>query len=336
LTQGIRFSLQERDPDGNDLLIRFALAWTAPYPAAGTEVHVFVRPTLRCTGSGLAGESIGEWIVTWCEPSQPTTSRRGESSVPVATGASESEAYEFVLVDENGIEGANPTAEDAYACTASSVMDDPGEQMITPWDLAGTGLGIATDRIVLGRSRLDPKPQSEPPGVLGLYFDAAGLLPCGPALPLTGVTLYGVFHPSGVTLCGITGVEFRIANLPPGWFAGLTGPPGSLVVGQPLIDGGAVAFGHCAGSATGAIPVFTLQVIPTTLVTNHLMQIAVGNPSSNPVFSCPWAILCDVPYFSGVCIQGTGAVLNPGAGGECDGTVGVQQRTWSGVKLLYD
>lgn len=70
------------------------------------------------------------------------------------------------------------------------------------------------------------------------------------------------------------------------------------------------------------------------------MRRPAAGPSRGPVTRCgelrPWAILCDVPYFSGVCIQGAGAVLAPGAGGECDGTVGVQQRTWSGVKLLYD
>lgn len=189
---------------------------------------------------------------------------------------------------------------------------------------------------VFGQLRFDPdRTASEPTGTLGLYFDAAGQQVCGAAIPFAGLTLYGVLHTAGITRCGVAGAEFRIANLPAGWLAGLTVLPGGLVLGNPLENGCSVGFGQCLGNPLGAITLFTVQTIPVSAVSDHVVRIEQANPSSNDVFQCPWVVLCDAPIFTGVCVEGGSTVLNPSPATPCGGTVGVRSGTWGALKRLY-
>jgi hypothetical protein len=50
---------------------------------------------------------------------------------------------------------------------------------------------------------------------------------------------------------------------------------------------------------------------------------------------CTLVTLCDAPYFTITCVQGGHALFNP-APGSCDGVVGVERRTWTGVKRLFE
>ena len=54
------------------------------------------------------------------------------------------------------------------------------------------------------------------------------------------------------------------------------------------------------------------------------------NPS-NPNFQCPVLVLCDAPIFTTICVPGGQAIWN---GPPC--TVGVDQKSWSGVKNLFN
>jgi hypothetical protein len=132
----------------------------------------------------------------------------------------------------------------------------------------------------------------------------------------------------------MTGAELRVVGLPPEWPAAVT-TPALLSLGDPLGPlGGNVAYADCQA---GPVLLYTISVFATTSVTDHVVQITARTPPANALFNCPLVTLCDVPYFTIVCMAGSQARINPPPGAICDLPVlGVEARTWTAVKNLYE
>src|SRR5262249_34134367 len=155
------------------------------------------------------------------------------SSGPAITsnGTSDPEpSHELVIVDENGVEGANPTPDDVLTCGSAPVTKSA--PLPTPADLVQRGEPITTTSPcqALGLSRIDPSVSSEPAGSIGLYFDPQGQLSCGSVAVGSPFTLYVVVRTDGPTRCGVSGTELRIATLPPDWLAAVVPVAGMVQV----------------------------------------------------------------------------------------------------------
>ena len=331
IASGVTFSIQERDPDGNDVLFDVALPWEPPYPAVGTELRVTAGCQIRCENNSLVAQYVGQWFVTWCDLDLGTQVRYGGSGITRSTGTSEPESFEFVLADENGIEAPGATAEDAYYCAPYAVSKS--EPLFTsPYDLVRQGSSITSESGIIPRGRVT----SEDAGTIQIAFDPAGEVVCGEIPPWTPTTLYVVARRAGPTRCGITGAELRIVGIPEGWLTTITTPPSSGSVGDPLREpGGNIAFMDCQMPASGPVVLYTISVLATSAVTDQVVHVLARNPSTNPYFDCPLVTMCDFPMYSMTCVGGSQLHINPPAGAECEKTLGVQAGTWTTVKGLY-
>ena len=335
IASGVTFSIQERDPGGNNLLFDLALPWPAPYPAIGTEMRVGANFYFACDAGNLVAVRASLWWVSWCDPQLGTQNRYGNQGTVLATGGSEPEDFEFVLVDENGIEAPGATAEDAYYCGSSAVTAAERSHFPSPYELLQQGLSIASESPFLPRS--DPELQAEYSGQIQLAFDPMGQQICGEIPPGTVSTLYVVARAAGPTLCGITGAELRVVGMPANWFAAAAIPANSISVGDPLSSaGGNVAYTSCQSPAAGPVLLYTISIFATTAVTDHVVEITARTPPFNSQFNCPLVTLCDMPMYTIVCMEGSRAYINPRAGAICEvPVVGVESHTWSSVKDLY-
>ena len=127
--------------------------------------------------------------------------------------------------------------------------------------------------------------------------------------------------------------EFRIAGLPDGWVT--TSVPDNFemiyVQGDPFQDGVRFAFGSLQD---GVIPFFVAQ-LQATSEQNNVVLAVVQHVNPRPPWggpsTCPWLqycdVLCDKP---GICADGANLFINASG---C--SMGVDQRTWSAVRVLY-
>jgi len=130
---------------------------------------------------------------------------------------------------------------------------------------------------------------------------------------------------------GITGAEFRMDGTPAGWFVNPTSNPASnIALGNPITGGCNIAFPSCQVGQNGFVLLYTVSGFATSGPTARFIVAGHSSPS-NPDFHCPLLVLCDPPTFTKVCVLGGQGVVN---GVAC--TVGVQQKSWSSVKSLYN
>jgi len=134
---------------------------------------------------------------------------------------------------------------------------------------------------------------------------------------------------------GITGAEFRVANAPQqadGWFmTPVRNPAANLDVGNPTAEGTNIAFPVCSPNPPAPfLLLFTVSGFASTSPVRAMKVERHTNPS-NPNFPCPLVVLCDAPVFTKLCVPGGEAFLN---GGVC--TVGVEDKSWSSVKSLFN
>jgi hypothetical protein len=334
ITSGISYSIQERDPNGNDVLFDVALQWAPPLPPVGTELRLNAWYGLECNGDALVADHVSQWFVTWCDPSIGTQVRYGNPGFTRSTGASAAESFEFVVVDDAGVEAPGGTAEDAYHCSAFAVAKaEPAP--LSPYELLRHGQPLASESGQLSRS--DPSIQAEPAGTLQIAFDPLGEHRCGVIPVGTISTMYVVARRAGPTLCGVTGAEFRVAGIPSDWFATLAIPPGCIIMDNPLgAVGGNIAFSSCQSPASGPVVFATIAVYATSAVSDCVVEVLARNPPGNPMFNCPLVTLCDAPMYTIVCMAGSQGRINPSPGTFCDDVVvGVEPRTWTAVKGLY-
>jgi hypothetical protein len=131
---------------------------------------------------------------------------------------------------------------------------------------------------------------------------------------------------------GITGAEFRVDNVPTsgeGWFVTPTANAASNVaIGNPIAGGCNIAFPSCQTGS--AVLLYTVSGFATTGPSRTFITDRHTTPS-NPQFPCPLLVLCDAPVFTKICVGAGEAFLNRGT---C--TVGVEEKSWSSVKSLFN
>jgi hypothetical protein len=336
VAEGVRFSLQERDVDGNDLLADFALPWTPPFPPDGTEIHVFVELRITSTDSQLASDYIERWQVSWCLPPDTTAVRRSSGvTAPLVAGSTDAEvAHEFILVDEDGGEGAGATPDDFAVCGIRGARAATGE-LLTPFELVARGLPISHAGFERTLHRRDPETSADPVGSLGVAFSTDGEDLCGEAVIGTPVTFYVIAKPAGAAACGVTGAEFRVETIPSGWFVSSMAPPGTVFIGDPF-DGTGCSGAYSTCQRGSSVIFLTVLAVPTSIVKNHPLRIEQRNPPLNLNFPCPLVTLCDAPLYTIACMtRGATAYFNPAAETPCIPTA-VERLTWGSVKQLYE
>ena len=164
---------------------------------------------------------------------------------------------------------------------------------------------------------------------IGIFWDS-GAGTCSTNQPAnTGGTFYVIALLGGAASAGITGGEFRIDGFPSDWFPNVMPKPGATTIGSPFGNGGNIAF-TCDMGTGGKVLLYTIGYFAPSFQSNRYLTIMAKIPPSNPSFDCPAVTLCDDPIFTELCVRGGQGIIN---GANC--TVGVEQKTWSGVKNLY-
>jgi hypothetical protein len=76
-------------------------------------------------------------------------------------------------------------------------------------------------------------------------------------------------------------------------------------------------------------------ILPISAVTNQYLTVLPYMKACGccipGCFPCPFLTLCDAPAFTVIAVEPSQAILN---GSPC--TVGVANRSWTGVKAIYD
>ncbi|MFQ5599497.1 MAG: CARDB domain-containing protein [Candidatus Krumholzibacteriia bacterium] len=128
-------------------------------------------------------------------------------------------------------------------------------------------------------------------------------------------TLYIVARLAGQTAGGMTGAEFRIDGLPAGWATLVTPNPGAaLTLGDPFRPTGSfwranIVFPACEQSGSGLVLLYTVMIVPTSAVENHVLTVEAGQPPTSPLLDAPLMTLCDPPTFTQVPVAGDSFVI---------------------------
>jgi len=144
------------------------------------------------------------------------------------------------------------------------------------------------------------------------------------------LTYFGAVLGGDAAATGITGAEFRVDGYDPAWFNTVTQAPGSnLSLGNPIQGGANIAFPTCQ---TGSfVLLYTVQSLATSPPGTHTFTVNRHTMPSNPNFQCQLVTLCDV-QFTLLCVRAGQAFLNSAT--PC--SIGVESRSWSAVKRLFD
>lgn len=305
--QGLRFAIAERTPGGNHVLAQLEITPCATLPPVGADVYIYAGIELVCTADGRlkATQSRG-WTATWCELPQQQVCTRDNSYPLPALPAATAEAFEFVLLDENGQEGAFPTPDDVAIC-------DP----------------------VSGSSREIVSPEFADSGKIGIYADPGANLCSGLVEPLVPFRWYVVANLAGMTRCGITTLEMGAGPLPPGFFVNVIANPNAFAAIGTLFGGQAVIGFNCERGASDLVVLYTLEGVTTTPVQDFVLPLGIATPPSNADWPYPWADLCPFPRALRRRLVGSDFIINPAPGHECDTTVRVEAKSWGAMKALY-
>jgi hypothetical protein len=168
---------------------------------------------------------------------------------------------------------------------------------------------------------------------IGIFWDANGATCSVQQNSGSPGTCYLLAVLGGGSAGGITGAEFRVDNFPSGtWFASPTrNPAANIDVGSPLGTGCNIAFPSCQAGSGGVLLLYTVGYFATSQEVDRRITIQRHTNPSNPNFMCPLHVLCDAPVFTKLCVGGGTGIVN---GPNC--TVGVEPKSWSTVKSLYN
>ena len=305
--KGLQFAIAERSPGGNLVLAQLEISPCAPMPAVGANVYIAVGIKLVCTADGrLKATQCSGWTASWCElPQQQLCTRDNAFPLP-AVPTVNAEAFEFVLLDENGQEGTFPTPDDVAICNP-----------------------------VAGGSRGFVAPDFADSGKIGIYADPSASLCSGIVEAFVPFRWYVVASLAGMTRCGITTVELGAGPLPPGFFVNVIANPHAFVATGTLFGGRAVIGFNCERDASDLVVLYTLEGVTTTPVQDYVLPLGIATPPSNDAWPYPWTDLCPFPRSMRRRLVGSDFIINPAPGHECDTTVPVEAKSWSAMKALY-
>lgn len=170
---------------------------------------------------------------------------------------------------------------------------------------------------------------------IDLFTDLAGTACEANMAPGTTPSLFIQARTGGLAADGLTGAEFWIQNWPTGWLTVVTPNPASgVAIGNPFATAepfrANIAFPTC--QAGPMVLLYSVTVIPTSIVPATHLKVVVANPPSNVVYTTPIFTLCDPPLFTAIPVAGGEFFIND-TPGRC--AVGVEEATWSQVKGLY-
>ncbi|UCE03240.1 MAG: T9SS type A sorting domain-containing protein [Candidatus Latescibacterota bacterium] len=154
-------------------------------------------------------------------------------------------------------------------------------------------------------------------GFIGVYADSNGAHDFATFTVGTPTTLYIIATLEGRTAGGIVGTEFRVVGLPDGWHTSHTPNPSAIIsLGDPFYVPGRdwranLTFSTCQVGLDDRILLYTVEVVPTSEVTNQSLTVATAAPPSNPTTETPLMILCDAPVYTPVAVEGRQLVINP-------------------------
>jgi len=200
-------------------------------------------------------------------------------------------------------------------------------------------------------------------GNIGLFFDEGAAI-CQAAVPcgnMTPVRMYVYALLQGSSQFGITGAEYRVtaSNGGAGWFFAET-IVAPVVIGTgafPPSGGGLnVAWPACQVGDGTKVLIEYVDILNLADCSGAEVILTVGKhfTASNQFFQCPLFTLCDVPFYTKVCLGSNLSVcqnpeppfpmnatcstsgeafLNPGPTRNC--TVAVQDASWSTIKGMY-
>ncbi len=164
---------------------------------------------------------------------------------------------------------------------------------------------------------------------IGVYFAADGSDCDATVAPYSQVNWYVLAHLyRDGAVDGMTGAEFRVANVPSAWFNTVTPTPAANTVLGNLFTGTNVAFAGCQPGPW--VLLYTVNTFAVSALGPMDWQVLAHSTPSNPDFNCPLLVFCDAPVYTKICVSGGEAFVN---GGTC--TVGVAPATWSSVKSMY-
>lgn len=200
-------------------------------------------------------------------------------------------------------------------------------------------------------------------GEIGVFFDADKAL-CAGSIPCHGVgRLYVCAILQGASINGITGAEFGLEFSNNNLFTNYIVSPEQLA---PSAAGIGTLFTQNSGinivwptCQTGNGSTVLLEYVDIFNIgcnsTETSIKIVKRNTPFNQFFQCPLFTLCDEPFYTKVCLgndlhacpnpeyplqtinatcsTSLVAYLNPAVPRNC--TVGVETKTWSGMKSLY-
>jgi hypothetical protein len=160
----------------------------------------------------------------------------------------------------------------------------------------------------------------------------------GAVLPPSAI-IYILARPEGPLAAGFTQAEFWVDGLPVGWFAIASPNPlaAATTLGNPFATTPPlrtnIAFPSCQPpDVNGVVNLFTVTLIPTTIVADAYLSVVVANPPTNASFTTPILYGCDAEFTPWPAAGGQ-FIMNPTTK-HC--TVSVENTTWSEVKSLYN
>jgi len=323
--EGLTFTLAERDADGlsPQTVWHYVLDEYGELPSTGTRVHVTVSFGFFCDPKGrLLHAETATWL-NYCgaEASTYGSYQQGVGWGFVGDGIPV-EAYEFTLVDEQGIEAPDPTPEDFFV------------PCVTP--AAGTtaaGAEALEDFTRARSAHIQAAQKAGDSGSVGIYFDAEGTICSGTVEPGVPTKIYVIAKLQGITDCGIAGAEFRFSGIPESWQVSPVPSPEIISLGNPLRDGTTLAM-SCQAPENGRVVLYEVEVLATKVETDVTFKL---EPHVNPAgdFGCPLLVLCDWPFFTQVCVESIPCYFNASSAKSCDGAVPIEDQTWSHIKQLF-
>lgn len=202
-------------------------------------------------------------------------------------------------------------------------------------------------------------------GNIGLFFDPGASL-CNGNIPCGYIsTLYVFALLQGSSQFGITGAEYKVqtganSSPDPGWMFMETFDPTATVIGTGAfnpVDGSArgvnVSWASCQIGDGTKVLIETVDILNAGCLPGELLLKVIRHDTySNEYFQCPLFVMCDAPVYTMTCLGSNLKVCqnrNPpfaynstcSTSGEAyinssrNCTVGVEPRSWAGVKELY-